>query len=69
MGGVPRNKICGLMKIENGYWNKYKTHSDQEKRNMESVLYLNSNGTNLFLKPLVSFIIGDANQTFILQVR
>ena len=34
---------------------------------MESDLYFTTNGTNLFLKPLVSFIIGDANQEFLSQ--
>ena len=31
LGEVPGNKICGLMKVDNGYCNKYKTHSDQDK--------------------------------------
>ena len=56
------------MKRDNGYCNKYKTHADQEKGHVESALYLTTNGTNLFLKPLVSFIIGDANKAFFSQV-
>ena len=28
VGGVPGNKICGLMKGDNGSCNKYKTHAD-----------------------------------------
>ena len=35
---------------------------------MKSALYLTRNGTNLFLKPLVSLIIVDANKAFLLQV-
>ena len=35
---------------------------------MESAFYITTNGTNLFLKPLVSFITGDANQVFLSQV-
>ena len=35
---------------------------------MDSALYLTKNGTNLFLKPLVSLIIGDENQAFLSQV-
>ena len=35
---------------------------------MKSALYLTSNGKNLFFKPLVSLIIGDANQAFFSQV-
>ena len=35
---------------------------------MESAFYLITNGTNLFLKPLVSLVIGDANQAFLSQV-
>ena len=31
VGGVPRNKICSLMKGYNVSCNKYKTHEDQEK--------------------------------------
>ena len=27
--GVTGNKICGLMKADNGYCNKYKTHAYQ----------------------------------------
>ena len=27
--GVPGNKVCGLMKGNNGCCNKYKTHADQ----------------------------------------
>ena len=29
VGGVPGNKICGLMKGDNGSCNKYKTHADR----------------------------------------
>ena len=32
---------------------------------MESDLYFTTNGTNLFLKPLVPLIIGDANREFL----
>ena len=35
---------------------------------MESSLYLTSNGTYLFLEPLVSLTIGYANQDFISQL-
>ena len=35
---------------------------------MESAFYLTTNVTNLLLKPLISLIIGDANQEFISQV-
>ena len=35
---------------------------------MDSEFYLNPNDTNLFLQPMVSFIIGDANQAFISPV-
>ena len=35
---------------------------------MESAFYLTTNGTNLFLKPLVSLIIGYANPAFLSQV-
>ena len=35
---------------------------------MESSLYLTTNGTNLFLKPLVSLIIGDSNHVFLSKV-
>ena len=68
VGWVPRNKICGLMKGENGSCNKYKTHADREKGHVDSALYITTNGTNMFLKPLVSFIIGYANQAFISKV-
>ena len=68
VGGVPGKKICGLMKGDNGYYNKYKTHTDLEKGHMESAFYLTTNGTNLFLKPLVSLIIGDTNQVLLSQV-
>ena len=68
VGGVPGDKICGLMKEDNGSCNKYKTHADREKGHLESDFYLTTNGTNLFLKPLVSLIIGDANQEFLSQV-
>ena len=68
MAGVPLHKICGLMKGGNGSCNKYKTRADREKGHMESDFYLTMNGTNMFLKHLVSLIIGDANQEFISQV-
>ena len=35
---------------------------------MESAFCLTTNGTNLFLKPLVSLIIGDSNQAFLSKV-
>ena len=53
VGGLPVNKICVLIKGYNGSCNKYKTHAEQEKGHGESNLYLNMNGTNMFLKPLV----------------
>ena len=53
VGGVPGNKIYGLMKGDNGSCNKYKTHADREKGHLESDFYLTMNDTNLFLKPLV----------------
>ena len=56
VGGVLGNKICGFMKGDNGYFNRYKTHADLEK------------GTTLFLKTLFSLIIGDSNQAFLSQV-
>ena len=56
------------MKGDNGSCNKYKTHAYREKGHTESALYLTTNGTNLFLKPLVSLIIEDANQAFLSQV-
>ena len=56
------------MKGDNVSCNKYKTHADQEKGNVESDFYLTKNGTNTFLKPLVSVIIGDANQVFLSQL-
>ena len=34
VGGVPRYKICGLMKGDNGSCNKYNTHADLEKGNV-----------------------------------
>ena len=66
--GVPGNKICGLTEVDNGSCNKYKMHADREKGNVESALYLTPNGTNLLLKPPVSLIIRDENQTFLSQV-
>ena len=68
VGGLPVNKIDGLMKGENWSCNKYKTHEYREKGNVENAFYLTTNGTNLFLKPLISLIIGDGNQAFISQV-
>ena len=60
--GVPGNKIYGFMKVDDGSCKKYKTHADRENGDVDSAFYLTTNGTNLFLKPLVSFIIGYANQ-------
>ena len=68
VGGVPGNKICGLIKGENGSCNKYKTHAYWYKGHVESAYYLATNVTNLFLKPLASFIIGGDNQVFLSQV-
>ena len=68
VGGVPGNKIYGLMKGDNGSCNKCKTHADREKGRAESAFYLTKNLTNLFLTPLVSLIIGDENQVFLSQV-
>ena len=68
VGGVPVNKIYGLMKGYNGSWSKYKIHADWEKGDVESAFYLTPNITDLFLKPLVSLIIWDANHAFISQV-
>ena len=68
VGGVPGNKICGLMKGYNGSCKKYKTHADLDKVHAESAFYLTTNGTHLFLKHLVSLILGDANQAFLSQV-
>ena len=62
---VPGNKIYGLMRGDNGSCNRYKTDADLDKVNVESAFYLTPNGTNLFLKPLVSLIIGDINQVFL----
>ena len=36
---------------------------------MESDFYLTSNGTHLFLKPLVSLTIGYVNQEFLSHIR
>ena len=66
--GVQGNKICGLMKRVDGSCNKYKTHSVKYKEDVEIAFYLSSNSTNLFLKPLVSLTIVDANQEFLSQV-
>ena len=49
--------------------NKYKTHVDKEKRHVDIAFYLIGNGTNLFLKPLISFITEGENQTFLSQVQ
>ena len=68
VGGVPGNKICGLMKEVYGSYNKYKTHAGKDKGDTESALYLNSNGIKLFLKPLVSLKIRDENKEFLSQV-
>ena len=56
------------MKGDNGSCNKYKTHEDREKGHVESAFYLNTNGKNLLLKPLVSLITEDVNQAFLSQV-
>ena len=68
VGGVSGKNICGLMKGDNGSCNKYKTHADQEKGNVESALYLTPNCTKMFLKPLVKFIIRDENYAFLFHV-
>ena len=68
VGGLLGNKIYGLMKRDNRSCNKYNTHADLEKVHVEIDFYLTTNGTNLFLKPLVSLIIGDSNQVFLSQV-
>ena len=47
VGGVPGNKIYGLMKGDNGSCNKYNIHAYQEKEHVESALYLTTNSTNL----------------------
>ena len=31
VGGVTGKNICGLMRVDNGYYNKYKTHEYREK--------------------------------------
>ena len=56
------------MKGYNWSCNKYETYADLDKGNMKNTLYLTNNGTNLFLKPLVSLIIGDANYAFMSQI-
>ena len=53
VGGLPGNKICGLMKEDNRYYHKYKTCEYTDKGNVESAFYLTMNVTNLLLKPLV----------------
>ena len=40
LGGVPWNKICGLMEVDNGSCKKYNTHTDREKGGVDSTLYL-----------------------------
>ena len=65
VGGVLGNNICGFMKRDNWSCNKYKTHVYQKKGNVESGLYITTYGINLFLKPLVSLIIGDDNKAFL----
>ena len=57
VGGVPGNKIGGLMKGDNRSCKNYKTHADREKGDVESASYLTLNDPNLLLKPLVSLII------------
>ena len=44
VGVIPGNKIYGLMKVYNGYCNKYNTHVDQDKGHVESALYIATNG-------------------------
>ena len=68
MGGVSGNKICGLMIGDNGSCNKDKTRADRKKGHVKSDFYLKMNGATLFLKPMVSLIIGDANHAFLSQV-
>ena len=68
LGGATGNKICGLVKGENGSCNKYKPHAVLEKGDLYRDFYLNSNGTNMFLKHFISLTIGDENQMFILHV-
>ena len=68
VGEVPGNKICSLMKVVDRYCNKYKTHAGKDKGDIDSVFYLTPNGTDLFLKPLVSLNLGDENQEFLSQV-
>ena len=53
VGGVPGNKIYGLMKGDNGSCNKYNAHEDQEKVHVKSAFYLTMNGTNMLIKTLV----------------
>ena len=69
VGEVPVKKICGLIKVFDGSCNNYNTNKGKEKVYLESAFYLTSNGTNLFLKPLVSLTIGYSNQEFISLVR
>ena len=45
---VPGNKICGFMKRDNGSCNKYKTHADREKVDVESAFYLATNGKTCY---------------------
>ena len=61
-------QIHCLIKGVDGSCNKYKTHEGKDKGDVKSTLYLTSNGTNLFLKPLVSLTTGYANQSFISQL-
>ena len=68
VGGVLGNNICGLMKGDNESCNKYKTHAYIDRGNVDSTLYLTTHVTNLFLKPLVSLVIEDANQEFLSQL-
>ena len=56
-----------LVKLDNGYCNKYKTHADLEKGCVDSTFLLTTNGTNLVLKPMVPLIMVDANQAFLSQ--
>ena len=68
VGGVLGNKIYGVIKLDNGYCNKYKTHADLEKGCVDSTFLLTTNGTNLVLKPMVPLIMVDANQAFLSQL-
>ena len=68
VGGFTGNKIFGLIKGYNGSCNKYNTHANREKGDVDGAFYMTPHDTNLFLKPLVSFIILYSNQDFLSQV-